>query len=167
MHIPNCTIAGRIRSRGIALYFFLVPVWVFILTLTMNGQTASVRPVSAASAYQFPQVMMTGTVRQLTTTQTTGMSAGNQLVVDGPQGTFTASLGPNLSEHLKQSLSSGKSVQISGTMQTSGGQEYLVAYVLTVDGNQITIRNKYGFLAHTPSHARSTSTSGALYGGTK
>jgi hypothetical protein len=167
MHIPNCTIAGRIRSRGIALYFFLVPVWLFILTLTMNGQTSSVRPVSAASAYQFPQIMLTGTVQQLTTTQTTGTSAVNQLVVDGPQGTFTASLGPNLSEHLKQSLSSGKSVQISGTMQTTGGQDYLVAYVLTVDGNQITIRNKYGFLAHTSSRTRAASTSGALYGGTK
>jgi len=167
MHIPNCTVAGRIRNRGIALYFFLVPAWLFILTLTMNGQTASVRPVSATSTYQFPQITMTGTVRQLTTMQTTGKSTGNQLVVDGPQGTFTANLGPNISRSLQQNLSSGKSVQVSGTMQTTGGQEYLVAYVLTVDGNQITIRNKYGFLAHTPSHARSTSTSGALYGGTK
>jgi hypothetical protein len=167
MHMPNCTIAGRIRNRGIALYFFLVPAWLFILTLTMNGQTASVRPVSTASTYQFPQVMMAGTVRQLTTTQTTGTSAGNQLVVDGPHGTFTANLGPNISRSLQQSLSSGKSVQVSGTMQTSGGQDYLVVYALTVDGNQITIRNKNGFLAHTPSHARTASTSGALYGGTK
>lgn len=167
MQIQNRTITGRIRSRGIALYFYLVPAWLFILTLTMNGQTASVRPVSAASTYQFPQVMMTGTVRQLTTAKTNGAPAGNQLVVDGPQGTFTANLGPNISRGLQQNLSSGKSVQISGTMQTTAGQEYLVAYVLTVDGNQITIRNKNGFLAHTPSRTRIASTSGALYGGTK
>ncbi len=167
MQIQNRTITGRIRSRGIALYFYLIPAWLFILTLTMNGQTASIRPVSAASPYQFPQVMMTGTVQQLTTAQTTGSSAVNQLVVDGPRGTFTASLGPNISRSLQQHLSSGKSVQISGTMQTTGGQEYLVAYVLTVDGDQITIRNKYGFLAHTPSRTRTASNNGALYGGTK
>ena len=167
MHIQNCNIACRMRNRGVALYFYLIPVWLFILTLTMNGQTASVRPIGTASTYQFPQVTMTGTVRQLTTTRVTGTPAGNQLVVDGPQGTFTASLGPNLSQGLKQSLSSGKSVQISGTMQTTGGQEYLVAYVLTVDGSQITIRNKNGFLAHTPSRARTALTNGALYGGTK
>jgi hypothetical protein len=167
MHIPNCTISGRIRNRGIALYFYLIPAWLFILTLTMNGQTASVRPVSATSTYQFPQVTMNGTVQQLTTAKTAGTQAGGQLMVDGLHGTFIANLGPSISRGLQQSLSSGKPVQISGTMQTTGGQEYLVAYVLTVDGNQIIIRNKNGFLAHTPSRARNTSTSGALYGGTK
>jgi hypothetical protein len=72
-----------------------------------------------------------------------------------------------LSRDLQKILTSGKSVQVSGTMQAVDGQQYMNAYVLTVDGNQITIRNKNGFLAHTSSRTRTDSTSGALYGGTK
>jgi hypothetical protein len=167
MQIQNRTITGKIRSRGIALYFYLVPIWLFILSLTTYAQTASVRPVSPGAINQSARVMMSGTIRQLVMAQAAGTPAGAQLVVEGPQGTFTAGLGANLSRDLQKILTSGKSVQVSGTMQAVDGQQYMNAYVLTVDGNQITIRNKNGFLAHTSSRTRTDSTSGALYGGTK
>jgi hypothetical protein len=57
---------------------------------------------------------MAGTVQQLITTHPFGTPAGVQLAVDGPQGLFTASLGPNLSREVQQNLSEGAPIQISG-----------------------------------------------------
>src|ERR1700729_3450208 len=62
---------------------------------------------------------------------------GTQLVVEGPQGSFTASLGSALSDQVRQTLQPGTAVQVSGVAATINGKSYLLARKLTVAGNQI------------------------------
>jgi hypothetical protein len=79
---------------------------------------------------------MSGAVRQLIATHAPGAPAGLELLVDGPQGSFTESLGPNISREVQQNLSQGEAVQISGVFQTIDGKEYLLARNLTVAGTR-------------------------------
>jgi hypothetical protein len=48
-------------------------------------------------------------------------------------------------------------------MHAIDGTEYLVARKLTVDGNQIVIRNEYGFLVHASSRPGAAGNNAALY----
>jgi hypothetical protein len=111
--------------------------------------------------------MMAGTVRELITTHTLGAPAGTQLVVEGPQGTFTASLGSALRDQVRQTLSPGTPVQVSGVMETINEKSYLLARKLTVAGNQVVIRNEHGFLVHSQQRSRASVNNSALPGGAK
>jgi hypothetical protein len=108
-------------------------------------------------------IAMSGTIQQLITANEARTPGGLQLVVDGPQGSFTASLGPNLSREVQQSLSESAPVQISGQMQTINGQQYLLARKLTIDGKQIVVRNDNGFLVHTSQRSRASVNNTSLY----
>jgi hypothetical protein len=108
-------------------------------------------------------ITVSGTVQQLVKTHVPGAPAGVQLLVAAPQGAVTASLGPNLSRTVLQSMSKGAAIQVSGGMQTINGKEYLLARNLTIGGNQIIVRNEHGFLTHYPTRSRASVNSSALY----
>jgi hypothetical protein len=67
-------------------------------------------------------VAMAGTVQELIATHTLGAPAGTQLVVEGPQGSFTASLGSALSDQVLQTLVPGTPVQVTGVMGAINGK---------------------------------------------
>ena len=90
-----------------------------------------------------------------------------QLVVDGPQGAFAAILGPALNDQLRQTLSPGAAVQVSGVKETINGQSYLLARKLTVAGNQVIIRNEHGFLVHSQQRSRASQKNSVLSPGAK
>lgn len=98
---------------------------------------------------------------------TLGTPAGIQLVVDGPQGAFTAILGPALSDQLRQTLLPGAPVQVSGVKETINGQSCLLARKLTVAGNQVIIRNEHGFLVHSQQRSRASVNNSVLSPGAK
>jgi hypothetical protein len=102
---------------------------------------------------------MTGSVQQLITVHASGL----QLVVDGPQGSFTASLGPKLSSEVRQSLSRGAPVQVVVIQQTVNGKQYLLVRKLTVAGKETIVRNENGFLVHTSQRSRAAVNPAALY----
>jgi hypothetical protein len=103
---------------------------------------------------------MTGTVQQLITAHTAGL----QLVVDGSQGSFTASVGPKLSSEVRQSLSQGAPVQVVVIQQTINGKQCLLVRKLTVAGKETVVRNENGFLVHTSSQrSRASVNPAALY----
>ena len=106
-------------------------------------------------------ITMTGNVAELITAHSSDL----QLVVDGPQGPFTASLGPQLSSEVRQSLSQGAPVQLSVIQQTINGKQYLLVRKLIVAGKETTLRNEKGFLVRTSSSQRSRASvnSAALY----
>ena len=108
------------------------------------AQAAPTRFESTTLGTPAHDVAMAGTVQQVVTTRT----LGTQLVAEGPQGSFTANLGSALSDQMRQSLSPGTPVQVSGVMETTNGKSYLLARKLTVAGAQVTIRNQHGFLVH-------------------
>jgi hypothetical protein len=151
MQLLNWTIDRQVDKCGTRYLFYLVLFYLLSLATALHAQTS------------VHDLAMAGTVRQLITAQAADAPAGLQVVVDGPQGPFTASLGRNLSREVQQSLSSGTAVQISGTMQAIDGKNYLLARKLTVGGNQIVIRNKYGFLVHASPRPRVAQNNSALY----
>jgi hypothetical protein len=112
-------------------------------------------------------VVMAGTVQQVITTHTLGAPAGTQLVAQGPQGSFTASLGSALSDQVLQTLSPGTPVQVSGVIETINGKSYLLARKLTVAGDQVAIRNDHGFLVHSHQRSHASVNNSALSRGAK
>jgi hypothetical protein len=112
------------------------------------AQTATPRFESSTMGTPAHDVAMAGTVQQIITTHTPDEPVGTQLVVEGPQGSFTASLGSALSDQVRQTLQPGTAVQVSGVAATINGKSYLLARKLTVAGNQIILRNQHGFLVH-------------------
>jgi hypothetical protein len=151
MQLLNWTIDRHVDKCGIPYSVYLALFYLLSLATALHAQTSD------------HDLAMAGTVRQLITAQAADAPAELQVVVDGPQGPFTASLGPNLRREVQQSLSSGTQVQISGTMQAIAGQNYLLARKLTVGGKQIVIRNEYGFLVHASSRSSEAQNNSALY----
>jgi hypothetical protein len=112
-------------------------------------------------------VAMAGTVQEVITTHTLGEPAGTQLVAEGPQGTFTASLGSALSDQVRQTLSPGTPVLVSGVMETINGKSYLVARKLSVAGSEVILRNQHGFLIHSQQRSQASANNSALSRGAK
>jgi hypothetical protein len=163
MQIRNWTSGRRIDKWKIGSFCYLVVFYLLSFSIALQAQSSSVQTGPTGSKPSVPDLAIAGTIRQVITPNAAGAPPGIQVVVDAPQGSFTASLGPNLSRDVQQSLSSGSPVQISGAMQAIDGKEYLLARTLTIAGNQVVIRNAYGFLVHTPSRSRAAGTNSALY----
>lgn len=168
MQIRNGLFSKRLEKRDLVPSFCLVLLYLFTHVVALAAQepgTQSPSTHSASAGAQTPvhDLTMSGAVQHLITAHTSGALAGFQLVVNGPQGSFTASLGSSLSREMQQSLLQDTPVQISGTMQTIDGEQYLLARKLTVNGNQIVIRNENGFLVHTKSRSGASIKNSALY----
>jgi hypothetical protein len=149
MQILDWIASKRVVTRKSAFLIFLVLLSLPAFSVAQARQPAA----QPASGFDTParDITMTGTVAQLITAHSSGL----QLVVDGPQGSFTASLGPHLSSEVRQSLSQGAPVQVSVIQQTINGKQYLLVRKLTVAGKATVVRNEKGFLVHTPSSQRS------------
>jgi hypothetical protein len=89
---------------------------------------------------------------------------GVNLLVSGPAGNFDAALGPFLPAEIKQALTVGTSVQLTGRVRTVNGKNYLLVRQLTVGGHEVTLRNANGFLMHGPPPGGSGA--GKSHGGT-
>ena len=167
MQIRNWINSKRVETRNFVFFFCLV-----LLSMTTFSVAQAQQPGAPSTSTPFGttglntpanDITMSGAVQQLITAHKADTPVGLQLVVDGPQGSFTASLGPNLSREVQQSLSEGAPVQISGQMQTIKGQQYLLARKLTINGKQIVIRNENGFLVHTSQRSRASVNNSDLY----
>ena len=159
MQILDWIASKRVVTRKSAFLIFLVLLSLPAFSVAQARQPAA----QPASGFDTParDITMTGTVQQLIAAHSSGL----QLVVSGPQGLFTASLGPNLSSEVRHSLSQGAPVQLSVIQQTISGKQYQLVRTLTVAGKKTTIRNEKGFLIRTPSSKRSRASANpaALY----
>jgi hypothetical protein len=158
MQILGWTASRRVETRKFIFLVCLVLLSMPAFSVAQTKQPGA-QPTLSSTELNTPahDITKTGTVRELITPHTSGTPAGIQLVVDGPQGSFTASLGPSLSSEVRQSLSQGSSVQVAVIQQTINGKQYLLVRKLTVAGEQTIIRNENGFLVHTPSRRSSAS----------
>ena len=105
-------------------------------------------------------ITVLGSIRQVVSNPAAGTPTGVHILIDGPLGSFDASLGSYLPNEVQQALSNGVSVQATGVVRAVNGTDYLFVRQLTVAGHQVTIRNSYGFLLHhssTPASAASGS----------
>ena len=165
MQILGWIASRRVETRKFMFVFCLVLLSMPAFSVAQTKQPG-VQPTFSSTELNTParDVTMTGTVQELITSHASGTPGGIQLVVDGPQGSFTASLGPKLSSEVRQRLSQGSPVQVSVIQQTINGKANLLVRKLTVSGNQIIIRNENGFLVHASSQrSRASANTTALY----
>jgi hypothetical protein len=171
MKIFDWITCRRVGKKECASFFCLV-----LLSILAHAVALAQQPGVQAASTPFEatvpgtsvhDIAITGTVQELITAQTPGAPGGIQLVVEGPQGAFTASLGSMLSDQVQQTLSPGTPVQISGVMQTINGKSYLLARKLNLAGDQIIIRNDHGFLVHSQRSSHASLNNSALSGGAK
>jgi hypothetical protein len=103
------------------------------------------------------EITVTGTIQQVVSEPAPGRPQGLNLVLTTPRGAVDVSVGPYLASDVKESLSTGQSVQIAGFVRTFNGQNYLLARELTIAGGQVTVRNEHGFLVRSQSRPASPS----------
>jgi hypothetical protein len=122
----------------------------------------SAEPTNAAARWNSvssssPALMVLGNIRQLVSEHVAGSPLGVHILIDGPLGSFDASLGSSLPHDVMQALSDGAPVQITGSVLSINGKDYLMARQLKVADHVVTIRNSNGFLVHNPSATGSSS----------
>ena len=161
MQILDWIASKRVGTKN---FVFLCCLVLLSIPAFSVAQTRQPRAQSTVSSTEFNSpahdITMTGTVQRLVAAHASGL----QLVVDGPQGSFTASLGPKLSTEVRQSLSQGAPVQAVVIQQTVNGKQYLLVRKLTVAGKETIVRNENGFLIHTSSQrSRAAVNPAALY----
>ena len=147
MQIRNWIASERMRRRKLVFLSCLVLLSIPAFSVAQTRQPRAQSTVSS-TGFNTPahDITMSGTVQQFITAHTSGL----QLLVDGSQGSFTASLGPKLSSEVRQSLSQGTPVQVVVIQQTTNGKQYLLVRKLTVAGKETVVRNENGFLVHPP-----------------
>ena len=129
----------------------------------MSAYAQSLNPStnpSTAAAGGSGLVTVLGAIRQVVSDHVVGTPAGVHILIDGPLGSFDASLGSYLPDEIRQALSNGASVQATGVVSSANGKNYLLVRQLTVAGHQVTIRNSNGFLLRPGSQRHSEGNGG-------
>lgn len=165
MQILDWITSKRIEKRELASLVCLVLLSTFTVALSAQSLSTPFGPTALNSPAH--DITVAGTIQQLITTHTSGAPLGAQLVVDGPQGSFTANLGLNLRAEVQKSLSQGAPVQISGFMKAIDGKQFLMARTLTIADKQIVIRNENGVPVHPSQRSGVAANNSALYRSTK
>jgi hypothetical protein len=163
-------ITNRRAQKGSLVSLFCL---VFLSLLTHPGAVAQQVVLPTAKAFDAGamnqpknDVTLAGTVQQVIEKATAGVPRGVQVVAEGPQGTFTAILGPKLSDAMRQSLVAGAPITASGLSETIDANSYLIVRKLTVSGSPFTIRNEHGFTVHAQERSRAA-VGNTISGGTK
>jgi hypothetical protein len=66
-----------------------------------------------------------------------------------PFGPLTTDLGPSLRKDVKDALTTGQQIQITGTVQAVNGQAVLFTRLLTYNDRLVIVRNEHAFPVHT------------------
>jgi hypothetical protein len=75
---------------------------------------------------------------------------GDRLLVSAPVGNFDAALGPYVPAEVRQALTVGTPVELTGMLHSVNGKDILLVRQLTVAGHSVTLRNANGFLMRGP-----------------
>jgi hypothetical protein len=100
------------------------------------------------------EITVSGTIQQVITDRPEGSPVGLHLLVQSAMGMVDASVGPNLSKDVLAKLTTGQAIKVTGTIQVFNGQNYMLARLLVVDDQTVTVRNQHGFLVHTTAGSR-------------
>lgn len=89
-----------------------------------------------------------GTIQEAPEKNPAGAPAGLNLLMSGSQQTLYVNVGPHLKGALRQSLSAGQAIQVTGIVRAFNGQNYLLARELQIGEQKIEIRNQHGGLTY-------------------
>lgn len=160
------------RTNGTTSRFASLSVCVILLGGIASGTSAKAMSAPAQSSVPSTatstgwnsassstgEIKVLGTIRRVVSNHDSGGPAGVHIFIDGPLGSFDASLGSFLPNEVRQALSNGAPVQITGIVRSANGKDYLLVRQLNVGVHQVTIRNANGFLV------RNSSSTGAASG---
>jgi hypothetical protein len=129
-----------------------------LLALQASAQVASASHSPKPLYDSAHEITLSGTVQSVVTKYVPGSPAGLHVRVTGSQGVIDVHLGPYLSKQTKEALHAGAPVQIVGAMESAHGQQWLLARLLMLSGQTITVRSANGFLVQgqTPKAANVT-----------
>jgi hypothetical protein len=113
-----------------------------------SPQTSAAVAASNVKHDATSEITVAGSIQQVSSEHKLGSPSGLHLLLNSPGGVLDASVGPYLSEDVRQALSAGQQVQIVGVIQTINGHNYLLAHQLVLAGREIPIRNEHGFFIH-------------------
>jgi hypothetical protein len=150
---------GDANSKLSSLLFCVVLLGGVASVEAMGAHAQSLNP-STPAAGASSLVTVLGAIRQVVPDHVVGTPAGVHILIDGPLGSFDASLGSYLPDDIRQALSNGASVQATGVVSSANGKNYLLVWQLTVAGHQVTIRNSNGFLVRPGSQRHSEGNGG-------
>jgi len=162
--LPFPTLAGLLPGLLFATVFamlFAASFATFAFSLDTEAPPASQASRGFAAPYDAAhEITLTGNVQEVVTKHVAGSPAGMHLLIDGPQGTVDANLGPYLSKETQEALHMGTPVQITGAIETLHGKQILLARELIFGGQIITIRSPHGFLVRAHATRRVVSSDG-------
>lgn len=93
------------------------------------------------------EITLQGTISSVIRKAEPGMMFGGHLILSTAQGAVDAHIGPwLLSDPHSNALRAGNSVTVVGLTTTFNGRSVLLARLIQVDGQTITVRTKTGFL---------------------
>jgi hypothetical protein len=134
-----------ISRSGIASQFIALAVLVLLCGLGSLNASAQDTSTSTSAPAATHEITVAGTIQQVIPTNNTGV----QVTLLTPQGIFTTDLGPSLRQDVKNALTAGQQIQITGTVQNINGQTVLLARLLTFSDRLVIVRNEHGFPVHT------------------
>jgi len=99
------------------------------------------------------EITVAGIIKQVPSEHIFGSPAGLHMVVSSALGILDVSVGPHLTDDVRQTLSTGQQIQVVGVVRAINGRNYLLARQLVLADRQVTIRNENGFLVHPQSRS--------------
>jgi hypothetical protein len=157
---------GDATGKSSSWWFSVILLGGVVSIGAMGAYAQSLNPSTAAAGgwktadSSSGLVTVLGAIRQVVSDHVVGTPAGVHILIDGPLGSFDASLGSYLPDEIRQALSNGASVQATGVVTSANGKNYLLVRQLTVAGHQVTIRNSNGFLVRPGSQRHSEGNGG-------
>lgn len=103
-------------------------------------------------------------IQQVIEKNPTGAPAGLNLLMTGSQQPLYVNVGPRLGNTIKQSLTAGQVIRVTGIVETLNGQNYLLARELQIGDQTIEVRNEHGFFTYPSASSRSGSQTGKFGG---
>jgi hypothetical protein len=140
-----------VKTRGIIVATFCMILLSGTMSLppltaqnTTSPQTfAQLRPWNPADETTFAAA-----IQQVVEKNSAGVPAGLNLLMSGSQQPLYINVGPRLGNIVKQSLTPGQVIRVTGIVRNFNGQNYLLARELQIGDQKIEVRNEHGFLIY-------------------
>lgn len=106
-------------------------------------------------------------IQEVVSKNPAGAPAGLNLLMTGSQQPLYVNVGPHLGNALKQSLTPGQVIRVTGIVRNLNGQNYLLARELQIGDQKIEVRNEHGFLTYPSAGSRSARPEAGKFGGAR
>jgi hypothetical protein len=108
-------------------------------------------------------------IQQVVDKNPTGAPPGLNLLMSGSQQPLYVNVGPRLGNAVKQSLTAGQVIRVTGIVRIMNGQNYLLARELQIGDQKIQVRNQHGFPTYSSAATgpRSVRSESSKFGGAR